>query len=116
MEFTTMRYNREELYTCAEMVKKYIADGKLHKARKNEMFSRACELKKCYEYAATHLNSALFDPDFGHMKEFLNAAYSFKNYKKCEIEQKEKIALRFICNELNEILHMVNHEPELYEE
>lgn len=114
MEFTTMRYNREELYTCAEMVKQYILKWKGHKMKKAEFFTRACELEKCYDYAADKLNSFLF-ADSAYIKELLTAAYKCKAYKNSELEAYERNAVRFICNELNDILAMINHEPEKYE-
>lgn len=114
MEFTTMRYNREELYTCAEMVKKYILKWKGHRMKKAEFFTRACDLQKCYNYAAENLNDFLFAGSTP-MKEFFNAAYECKRFKNSELEAYERNAVRFICNELNDILAMINHEPEKYE-
>lgn len=63
-----MKYSRAELYTCAEMVEKYLLKWQGHRMKKAEFFTRACELEKCYNYAADNLNTLLF-ADSTYMKE-----------------------------------------------
>ena len=109
-----MKYSRAELNVCAGKVKEYIRKWKGHKMKKAEFFARACDLQKCYNYAAENLNDFLFAGSTP-MKEFFNAAYECKRFKNSELESYERIAIRYICNELNEILTMINHEPEKYE-
>lgn len=109
-----MKYSRAELNVCAVKVKEYIHKWKGHKMKKAEFFTRACDLAKCYDYAASNLNDFLFAGS-NHMKEFLNAAYDCKRFKISELETYEKNAIKFICNELNDILAMINHEPEKFE-
>lgn len=109
-----MKYSRAELYTCAEMVEKYLIKWKEHRMKKAEFFTRACELEKCYNYAADNLNSFLF-ADSNHMKELLNAAYRCKEYRNSELEAYERNATKYICDQLDDILAMINHEPEKYE-
>lgn len=114
MTNNTMRYNRVKLFTCADMVKAYIKHSK-QVTRKNELFTLACELKKCYEYAEDNLNSALFDFNYSDAKDFYNHSYDCKNWTVKELRMQEKQAVLFICNELNAILRMINSEPEKYE-
>lgn len=109
-----MKYSRSELYTCAEMVEKYLLKWQKHRMKKAEFFTRACELEKCYNYAADNLNSFLF-ADSTHMKELLAAAYKCKAYKNSELEAYERNAAKYICDQLDDILAMINHEPEKYE-
>lgn len=110
----TMKYNRIKLYTAADMVKTYIAHSK-KVTRKTELFNLACELKDCYEYAERNLNSALFGFYNSDAENFYNHSCNHKNWTVKELRAEEKNALRFICNELNDILKMINHEPEKYE-
>ena len=109
-----MKYSRVALNACADMVKAYIKHSK-QVTRKNELFVLARELKDCYDYAADNLNSALFDFDFSDAYEFYKHSYDCKKWTVKELRMQEKNAVRFICNELNAILRMINTEPEKYE-
>lgn len=114
MTMETMKYNRKKLYTAADMLKAYIAKSKQVK-RKAELFNLACELKAVYEYAGRNLNSALFDFYGSHCEVFYNNSCNHKNWTMKELRGQERNAMLFMANELNDILKMINYNPEKYE-
>lgn len=105
-----MQYDRAKLTRCADMVKVYIANSKKYH-KKAEYATLSFQLKECYEFAERELNSVLFEYN-GYIKTFVNVAFRYKDYKASEIQTAEKDAVRYICNELNAILKLINHNPE----
>ena len=114
MTVENMKYSREKLYTAADMMKGYIAKSK-KVTRKNELFNLACELKNVYHYAACNLNDILFRFYNSDAEDFYNHSYNHKNWTVKELRKQERNAMLYMCNELNAILRMINHEPEKYE-
>lgn len=110
MNNNIMQYDRVKLNACATMVKAYIAESKKYH-KKSEYSALAFQLKECYEFAERELNSIMFEY-CGYIRDYVNIAFRYKDYKRNEILIAEKDALRYICNELNEILKLINHNPE----
>ena len=103
MEITKACYSVSKLRSAADMVKAIDWSVK----RKNEHFSKYMEISKVYQYAADNLNRWLFDPDV-ELKKYRQAAYCYKEYKAEELNQMLRSQYRYICNELNGILTLIN--------
>lgn len=72
-------------------------------SRKNQHFAKAMELKELYSFCENNINSMLFEFDCTPIKEYFNASYNFKNYKKSELDNLLKQAKNYLKRELHSI-------------
>ncbi len=98
MEFTRACYSMSKLRAAADMIKSVNLTVK----RKNEHFAKYTELTKVFQYAADNLNRWLFDPEI-ELKEYRNASFNYKAYKKEELDKMLRREYRHFCNQINGI-------------
>lgn len=103
MEIAKACYSVSKLRSAANMVKAINWNVK----RKNEHFAKYAEIERVFQYCADYLNRWLFDPDI-ELKQYRNAAFNYKAYTMEELNSMLRQEKRYICNELNGILTMIN--------
>lgn len=98
-----MCYSYSALCECADMVKSF--DWNVNK--KAEHFSKCFAVKEVFEFCLRKTNCIIFEPYFSPWELYLKAVD--RNESKNELDRNLRNCYRFLCNELNSILRMMNN-------
>lgn len=97
-------YSYRKLYQACELANALNINCK----RKQEHFSNAWNLKELSKECHELTGCILFDYDWNFtLQDYFKAVYNYKNHTKKELDIMAKAALRYLQNELNNILTLM---------